>query len=446
MSDASGVMNYKCPCCGAPLVYKGDRQMMVCESCDNQFTMDQVREAEEAEKRSASASDMTWESSEPAEIKDENGNLKGYTCPSCGAEIVADDRTAATECPYCGNQAIMPKAFEGIYRPDCMIPFKVDKSAAEGALADFYKGKRLLPDTFVKGNRVKKISGVYVPFWLFDCSAQGNITYDGVKEKRWSDASADYVKKDSYLVTREGSMEFEKIPVDASSQMDDAYMDAIEPFDYTQAVGYDSAYFSGYLADKYDVSREDSVPRANERVTNSVKEKLRETVEGYDTVSERSANINITKGRSLYAMMPVWMLNTKYNDKMYTFAMNGQTGKVVGSLPVDMGKFFKYLIGITLAAMAVLQLGLFFVSGSDTPVSKYEFIAFIISLVIGLVSVFTMKAAMNTAVKQTEAGHYLKDGSFSLSTKRDIFMFTRTERYERQKQGASGNPPPGKHA
>lgn len=436
------VMNYKCPCCGAPLVYKGDKQMMVCESCDNQFTMDQVREAEEAEKKSSSSSDMTWETSEPAEIKDENGNLKGYTCPSCGAEIVADDKTAATECPYCGNQAIVPNAFEGIYKPDCMIPFKVDKTSAEGALENFYKGKRLLPDEFSKGNRIKKISGVYVPFWLFDCSAEGNITYDGVKEKRWSDDKADYVKKDTYLVTRQGSMEFEKIPVDASSQMDDAYMDAIEPFDYSQAVGYDSAYFSGYLADKYDVDQAASIPRANERVTNSVKATLRDTVEGYDSVSERSSNVNIKKGKSLYAMMPVWMLNTKYQGKIYTFAMNGQSGKVVGSLPVDMGKFYKYLIGITLAALAVLQLGLIFVSGSDTPVSTYEIIAFIISIIIGLVSVFSMKAAMNTAVKQTEAGHYVRDGSFNLSVKRDVFMFTRTERTQKAEQDKGGNPPP----
>ncbi len=428
------IMNYKCPCCGAPLVYKGDKQMMVCESCDSQFTMEQVKEAEEAEKTSASASDMTWQTSEPAMIKDENGKMTGYTCPSCGAEIIADENTAATECPYCGNQAIMPQSFEGMFKPDCMIPFKVDKTAAQGALENFYKGKRLLPDAFTKGNRVKNINGVYVPFWLFDCSAEGNVTYDAVKEKRWSDSNADYVKKDTYLVSRQGSMEFEKIPVDASKEMDDAYMDAIEPFDYSQAVGYDSAYFSGYLANKYDVDQKESVPRANERVTNSVKAALRDTVKGYDSVSEKSGNVNIKNGRSAYAMMPVWMLNTKYNDKIYTFAMNGQTGKLVGSLPVDMGKFWKYLFGIAAAIFLIAQLGLIYVTNNDGSVPGYEVIALIIALIIGLISVMSMKSAMNTAVRQTQAGHYLKEGSFRLSVNRDVFMYTRTERTEKQKQ------------
>ena len=160
----SDVMNYKCPNCGAPLVYKGDKQKMVCESCDGEFTMEEVKAAAEKDQQNGRSSDMTWSQQAPAEIRDEEGKLKGYTCPSCGAEIVADENTAATECPYCGNKAIMPKAFDGMYKPDCMIPFKVDKAAAQGALLNFYKGKRLLHDAFVDSNRIKNINGLYVPF------------------------------------------------------------------------------------------------------------------------------------------------------------------------------------------------------------------------------------------------------------------------------------------
>ena len=218
-------------------------------------------------------------------------------------------------------------------------------------------------------------------------------------------------------------------------------MDAIEPFDYSQTIPYDAAYFSGYLADKYDVDQKESVPRANERVTNSVKNTLRETVKGYDTVNEKNCSVSIDSGKTAYAMMPVWMLNTKYEGNMYTFAMNGQTGKIVGSLPVDMGKFYRYLAGITAIAMVIAQLGLFVVNSNEGSVPVFEAIAFVVSLIIGLISVFSMKSAMNTAVKQTEAGHYIKDGSFRLLVNRDVFMYTHTERYEKEQQGGGNNPP-----
>ena len=434
----SDVMNYKCPNCGAPLVYKGDKQKMVCESCDSEFTMAEVKAAAEKEAKNIRQTDMTWSQQAPAEIRDESGKLKGYTCPSCGAEIVADENTAATECPYCGNKAIMPKAFDGMYKPDCMIPFKVDKTAAQGALLNFYKGKRLLPDAFVDGNRIKNINGLYVPFWLFDCTARGDAVYTAEKREQWEDANARYVKTDTYRVARRGTMEFEKIPADASKQMDNAFMDAIEPFDYGQLQDYDAAYFSGYMADKYDVTQEESAPRVNERVTNSMKEKLRETVTGYNSVCEERADIGIQEGTVSYAMMPVWMLSTKFNDNIYTFAMNGQTGKVVGSLPVDMGKFYKYLGGISAVMMLLAQLVLYF--ATETQFSgQNEGIALLVSVVIGLISVMSMKSAMNTAVVETQASRYEKDETFDLATHSDVFVSTRTDRFEKEKPQQANN-------
>jgi hypothetical protein len=220
--------------------------------------------------------------------------------------------------------------------------------------------------------------------------------------------------------------------------MDDAYMDAIEPFDYGQLQEYDAAYFSGYMADKYDVTMEESTPRVNERVTNSMKAKLRDTVEGYDSVSEDQADIGIQEGNVSYAMMPVWMLSTKYNDKLYTFAMNGQTGKVVGSLPVDMGKFYKYLGGISVIMMVIAQLVLYFATQTQFT-AQNEGIALLISLIIGGVSVMSMKSAMNTALVETQASRYEKDETFDLTTRNDVFVSTRTERFEKEKPKPDDN-------
>ena len=84
----------------------------------------------------------------------------------------------------------------------------------------------------------------------------------------WSDSNYNYTKTDHYRLFRSGSVGFANIPVDGSKKADDAYMEAVEPFCYDDAVEFNGAYLSGYMADKYDVSAEESIERANERVKN----------------------------------------------------------------------------------------------------------------------------------------------------------------------------------
>ncbi|MCR4892863.1 MAG: hypothetical protein K5989_11870 [Lachnospiraceae bacterium] len=416
------VLNFKCPSCGAPLIFKGGTQKMTCEYCMTEFTMEQAQAAQAAEEADAASSDMVWTQPEQELIQDENGQVTGFHCPSCGAEIVADETTAATECPYCGNQAIVPQAFEGTYKPDCMIPFKLDKEKASGALEKFYEGKKLLPDAFKENNRIKNVQGVYVPFWLMSCKAEGAMTFNGVRAKTWSDANNTYIKKDHYLINRVGVMDFSRIPVDASKQMDDALMDGLEPYNYGDFVPYDKAYFSGYLADRYDVSAEEAQPRANTRIENTVVNKIRSSVTGFTEVSERSKRINTSDDKTEYAMLPVWMLSTKYEDKVYTFAMNGQTGKMVGTLPVDSGKYWKYFALGTLIPLIICLVVLYLLQKMTTmPIV----IAAVVCLLIGFIYVSALKSAMNTAVIQTQADKYLEDLDFKV--RNDVFMYSHTD-------------------
>jgi len=130
-------------------------------------------------------------------------------------------------------------------------------------------------------------------------------------------------------------------------------MESIEPFDANGAVAFQTAYLSGYLADKYDVSAEESIERANQRIKNTTEQLFASTVQGYDTFNKENGNISLKGGKAKYALYPVWLLNTTWNGNKYTFAMNGQTGKFVGDLPVDSGAAFKWFIGISAVATAV---------------------------------------------------------------------------------------------
>ena len=149
---------------------------------------------------------------------------------------------------------------------------------------------------------------------------------------------------------RAGSIAFEKIPVDASSKMPDDYMDSIEPYDYAELRPFSTAYLPGFLADKYDVSVEDSRERADKRCAGSLVSALECTVSGYTSCDETSRDIHLKRGKVHYALLPVWILNTRWEGKDFLFAMNGQTGKLVGKLPVST----KRVVGLFAAIAALL--------------------------------------------------------------------------------------------
>jgi DNA-directed RNA polymerase subunit RPC12/RpoP len=319
---------------------------MKCPYCDTEFDVADLQAGEEGTQEQPE-DNMQWDAAAGTEWQEgETEGMRVYTCNTCGGEIVADETTGATECPFCGNPVVMTGHFAGGLKPDLIIPFKLDKKAAIEALKKHYCGKKLLPKVFKDENRIQEVKGVYVPFWLFDADADGMVNYEATRVRRWSDSDYDYTETSFYNIVRGGGIGFANVPVDGSTKMDDTLMESIEPFDLSGAVEFRSAYLSGYLADKYDVDAESSIERANERIRRSTEEAFAATVQGYTTVIPVSTNIRLSNGTAKYALYPVWMLNTRWNGQTYTFAMNGQTGKLVGDLPMDKGLFWKWLLGV----------------------------------------------------------------------------------------------------
>ena len=346
------LLQYKCPACSGQLEFNSSVQKMKCPYCDSEFDVATLKQYD-SELESAAKDDMNWETNAGGEWKaDETDGMDVYTCQSCGGEIVADSTTAASKCPYCDNPVVMTGKFSGDLRPDYVIPFKYDKNAAKSALNKHLEGKRLLPKVFKDQNHIDEIKGLYVPVWLFDAEADARIIYKAQKKKTWSDNNFNYTETSYYSVVRAGKLNFELVPVDGSSKMQDELMESIEPYDFKDAAAFQTAYLSGYLADRYDVTAEQSVDRANERIKNSTESTFASTVKGYSTFTREAGNIKLNGGKAKYALYPVWILNTTWNGNKYTFAMNGQTGKFVGDLPIDTGKAVKYFAGITAAATA----------------------------------------------------------------------------------------------
>ena len=342
----SVLQQYKCPCCDGAIEFSSREQRMKCPYCDTEFEMETL-EAYDREVKEESSDDMTWDTAAGGEwTEGEKEGLRVYVCQSCAGEIVTDETTGAASCPYCGNPVVMKEQFLGDLKPDFVIPFKLDKKAAVEALKRHYKGKLLLPKVFSQENHIQEIKGVYVPVWLFDTEAQANMRWKATRVRSWIDSDYIYTETQHYSVTRGGTIAFDHVPVDGSTKMDDALMESIEPFDFSQAVDFRTAYLSGFLADRYDVGSEQSVARANDRIRTSTEQAFASTVGGYTTLIPVCNHVQLKNGRAKYALYPVWLLNTTWKGKNYHFAMNGQTGRFVGDLPMDKSALTRWFLGI----------------------------------------------------------------------------------------------------
>lgn len=376
---ATQVANYQCPACTGPLHFDGEKGCLSCDFCGSSFPVKEIealyaeKEANAAqakvdadakrEEQQAEAREAGWDYTDlNNEWGREAEGVRVYNCPSCGAELICEETTAATACPYCGNPSIVPGQLSGTLKPDYVLPFKLKKEAAIAKLKEHYKGRPLLPKSFSDENHLQEIKGIYVPFWLFDGHAEGAASYTATRTHTHRSGDYRITRTEHFDVGRSGEVAFEKIPVDASKKMSDDYMDSLEPFDYSELKDFSTAYLPGFLADKYDVSAEECSDRADIRAKATLEQALRNTVQGYTGVIERGKNLRLRRGKVKYALLPVWLLNTKWEGKDYLFAMNGQTGKFVGDLPIDHKKKWRifgmvYAIAALVTALLVLFPG-----------------------------------------------------------------------------------------
>ena len=373
---ASQVTNYKCPACTGPLHFVGASGKLECDFCGGKYDVADIerlyagKEAaavEASEKAEAKAeanrqkmADMEaqgWDTSGlTSDWGAEADGMKAYNCPSCGAELICDASTAATSCPYCGNPTVLGGQLSGKLKPEYIIPFRMDKKTAIENLKKYYKGKAFLPKAFKESNHIEEIQGVYVPFWLYDGRMEARGAYKA--EISESHREGDYIVTTTrhFDVARVGDADFVRVPVDGSSKMPDAHMDAIEPFDYSDLKPFSTAYLPGFLADRYDEDDKKCAARVLTRMKNSTAAALHDTLGGYTGVQTLSEQVDPRTLEPHYALLPVWMLHTRWKEQDFLFAMNGQTGKLIGDLPVDKGRVAAWFAGISIPLMILTAL------------------------------------------------------------------------------------------
>ena len=344
------VLDNKCPGCGAKIDFNPVNQLWDCQYCGSKFTLEEMQKHDNASNVSVNVVEQVM----PEETMN---NIDIYHCKNCGAEIMADETTTSTFCVYCGSTAILKDKIEQGRAPNYIIPFKKVREDAVEAFKKITRFKPLMPKCFKEVRNIEKISGVYIPFWAYDLEANGEIEFEARDVTTWSDSRYRYTKVDKYAVRKSGHFDFNKVLADASSRFSDELMDSIEPFNYDDLKAYNHAYLSGFLAEKYDVKESEGLDRAIERTNNTCVGLVANTV-GHMQKSVAYNGMLVNAKKIHYIMLPVWMVNINYNNKMYTFAMNGQTGKIVGNIPIGIKET---IIWSVLVFIVLFALGLGFV-------------------------------------------------------------------------------------
>ncbi|MFR9711542.1 TFIIB-type zinc ribbon-containing protein [Paenibacillus sp. MB22_1] len=331
------VIEYKCPSCGSGMTFDSTTGMLSCPSCGRKDNIEQL----------------------PDPLKQQvftEDEVREYHCESCGAVIVTEPETSATTCSFCGSAVVLSDRLTGKLAPQQVIPFAISKEEAMAAFKKWCRKGLLTPRGFMTANRIQGITGMYVPFWLYDLLNNIDVRGRGTKVRSYRRGDYQYTETDHYEFYRRIRLNYVRLPIDASAKMDDELMDKLEPFPYDQLKTFKTPYLAGYIAEKYNYTSEQLTPRAREKTMPYIESYISSTVSEYTTVSYVDKQIDTTVKRANYVLLPVWMVYYNYKGKQYTFAMNGQTGKVVGKPPLSKGKMAAWFAGVSALSFVGLKI------------------------------------------------------------------------------------------
>ncbi len=370
----STVVHYKCPNCGSDMAFDTQTGLLRCSNCgrtDNIENMPKPGENEDetihydADDDDINAANSGFEhdyadandSDEPSRHSTFNeGEAHEYHCNNCGAVLITESNTAATTCSFCGAGVVLSDRLSGNLAPAKVIPFSISKEQAQEAFVKWCRKGLLTPKDFMTADRIKNITGLYIPFWLYDINGRGEAEATCTRVRTYSDSDWIYTETKFYNVYRKVDLSYSRIPCDASRKMEDHMMDKLEPYSYENLKEFNMPYLAGYIAEKYDFTDEDMLPRIKERVGGYVDNYINSTISGYSSVMYHRKDINIRKKHADYTLMPVWMVCYDYRQAEHIFMMNGQTGKIIGKPPLSKAKIFSWFAGVSAGCFALFRI------------------------------------------------------------------------------------------
>jgi DNA-directed RNA polymerase subunit RPC12/RpoP len=337
---------YKCPNCGGGLKFEPDIQKSRCEFCRSVFTDAELGDLSKAIDEKAQR-----------EADRESGRLKGYNCDSCGAEVVTEETTSATFCYYCHNPVLLTERLTGDFKPTKIVPFSYDKEKAIAAFLKWARKRMFVPKTFYSNSQLEKITGMYIPYWMANVQADVDYAGKGTNLRTWRVGDTEYTEHKEFAIARQGLIDINNVHEVAMRKIDKGLIDSISPYDETKTLDFSMSYLSGFFAEKYDIQKDEVQPLLESKAREYAKIMVNEAIGSYDSVQLVRDRLDLVFKGWNYALLPAWILTYLYKGKTYIYAINGQTGKAHGELPVDNKKLSLTSVAIAAGVLALAILG-----------------------------------------------------------------------------------------
>lgn len=409
---------YKCENCGGPVKYSATLGKFNCEYCNTEYSAEEVRGLSLLSQREDVIADS------------EDGEYLEYHCPSCGANIVTDETTVATTCYYCNNPIVMSGKLESSQMPTRVIPFKVDKAKALESFDNWMKNKKFVPKSFYNDKKeIEEINGVYFPYWLYNTNVLVDLDREGSRTYTRTEGDYRVTYEKHFRIIRKGDVEVKNLPKLALAKSNKVLVESVYPFDFNTSINFDSSYLSGFVAEKKDIEKEALMSSIEEDVYKYSTKVVRDSMTG-ETVNVRNSDFTVNPGSFEYAMLPVWAIS--YNDKdsnqNFFFSVNGQTGKVVGKLPIDNAKLYLSALLTILPIFAIITAVLYFTENLKTNTFLIALVGSIIAYIIYVTKVIseynmTNASVVNRGVNQIDFNNNYAE---KIEYCKDIDLGTRT--------------------
>ena len=329
-------MKIGCPNCGGNNIkFIPEKQVVYCDHCKQESPVSSVK------------TDKLY------------NNYDKCNCSSCGFNLIVEENTIITVCPYCGSNQIVKSKFNSEFRRDKIIPFKFGHDEFVSNFADHFGSNELIPDDFLDSVHISDIKGIYVPFKMVNIGASAITRGTAIdRQINTNDDGPDY---DYYYKLFDMVYDFSSdIVYDVSTNVENINTNSVGPFDYEEVVDFNPTYLCDFSSEmgndkeEKDLFVKEILNVATKIVNNKIQEvgpgdKPHHVVINMQTKERRTSHIfnggineiNFRENSNYNVLLPIWFFQYKYKNKTYSCLMNGQTGKIVGNVPLSK---FKYAI------------------------------------------------------------------------------------------------------
>ncbi len=358
---------FPCQQCGSQLQYLEGTDQLVCEHCGHQhrFTL----------------------SVDPIEEYDFHSTLKHIPggapdavqitvkCVSCSAEFEFDKNLHADECPFCGTQIVVDGYEHRLIQPKALLPFHIDAKVAVEAYRKWLKKLWFAPNRLKKyAHKERKLNGVYVPYWTYDCSCF--TQYSGQRGTIYQVSQQVRVRVNGRMTTQmrkvnkirwtpvSGSVQrsFDDVLIYATDSLPRSMARELAPWDLDQLAPYQEEFLSGFQSEVYKVELDQGFDHAKDRMHPVIRQDIRQDIGG-DQQRITSANTNYSNIRFKHILLPFWIAGFRFRNKTYQFIVNARTGEVQGDRPYSV---VKIALAVVVGATVLGTLGYIYLQGSAT--------------------------------------------------------------------------------